>query len=326
MSAPISVVPLPHPVVKLRSATVGRKVEEHFQNWLPASVRGDLLGALEPFAETRPLCYFDRLGVDTCLTLLENDCKRTAQALHEHRGAVTHAILSLFRLGASEKLETSLGIQTPSQIAEMERVWHPEYQRYIEHIHNNLVSVILEILGRANKKNYLDLHLANRIERLNALGYAALAAGASATIRNAISHGGVRFGHAKAAYTATNDTEELTPRQFANQLDQLADVSAAIVVSILLFLCRNPQFATGESATSLPLGVRYLLIRGATTYRGFTLESVSESAIGKESVLNLYCKSQSRSRMVHRYDGLSVASQALFYGGENYNQIAVSID
>jgi len=326
MSHAVSVVPLAHLILRLRSSTVRSRVEQHFNSWLPSTGREELVGALEPFVETRPLCYFDRPAVDTCLALFEDDCARTARVLREHNSAVTHAILSLFRLGASGELETSLGIQTPSQIAEMERIWHPEYQRYIEHIHNNLVSVILGILGKANGKDYLGLTLANRIERLTALGYTTLAAGASATIRNAISHGDVRFGHAKAIYTATKDTEELTPREFASSLDQLADVSAAIVVSILLFICRNPQYASTKAATLLPLGVRYLLIRGATFYRGFTLESVSESTNGKELVLNLYGRSGSRSRMVHRYDGLSAASQALVHGGGGYDLIAVSID
>lgn len=320
------VVPLGHPLVHQRAGAVARRVKVAVDKWLATQAAHEILPALEPFTTTRPLCYFDRSVVDVCLHLFETNPAATLQALERHEGAVTHAILALLRKGSVWGREEALSIQSPQQIAELERVWHPEYQRVIEHIWNNLITPVLDLLGMARKRDYVKLTLANRITSLRDLGYPAFVAGANATIRNAISHGGVRFGHARITYQSSNQTLELLPSQFTGYLDRLTDTSSAIVTSLLLFMGRNPGVTAPRRCGRLPLGLRFLLVRGATHYSGFVLDSVSESEIGVERVLNLYGISKTRSRMVHRFDGVSAASQALKYGGDIYGQIAVSID
>jgi len=224
-------------------------------------------------------------------------------------------------------MEEALSLQTPKQITELERIWHPEYQRYIEHIYNNLITVLLDILGKLDGKDYVGLvALANRIQKLRDKGYPELVNGADATIRNAISHGGVRYGHLKITYHSSNQMVELPPTSFTNYLDSLADICSSIVVSLLLFVCRNQRTIESVGYQRLPLGVRFLLIRGVTHYSGFILESVADSEAGSTSILNLYCISKTKARMVHRFDGLSAASQAIVYGGGGYDRIAVSID
>jgi len=318
--------PLPHSLVRRQAPAVQRKVERRFRKWLPAKTIAGCLYSLEPFTETRPLCYFEEDAIDTCLDIYEIDPTLTLRALGTHDGPITHAVLSLLRGGTSWSLEDALSIQTPKQIAELERTWHPEYQRHIEHIYNNLITAFLEILGGIDGKNYVDLVLANRIQKLLDRGFPELTSGADATIRNAISHGGVRFGHDSIAYRSSKQTVELKPRNFTDHLDELADISSAMVAALLLFVCRNPITVANAGYHHLPLGLRFLLIRGVTRYKGFFLESISESGIGSDKVLNLYCISKTKSRMVHRYDGVAAASQALVYGGWDYDLIAVSID
>lgn len=321
-----AVHPIPHPIIQLCVKAIQRQVEARFARWLPEKTIDAFLYSLEPFASQRPLCYFDEDAVDTCLAIFEEDPALTLDALQTHGGPVTHAILSLLRGGMSWELESALSIQTPKQITELDRVWHPEYQRYIEHIYNNLFTVVLEILGRNDGKDYIDQTLANRIQRLVDKGYPGLTVGADATVRNAISHGGVRFEHDGITYCSSKQTVDLKPRQFTSHLDGLADVSSASVVAMLLFLCRNPGQAIASGYGRLPLGVRFLLLKPLSQYRGFRLESISESQTGQEKVLNLYCTSRTKARMVHRFDGLTAATQALVLGGGGYDLISVSID
>lgn len=326
MNRDATIIPLNHPILRLRAVAATQRVERLFGSWLPAKPNDDLRLSLDPFTVTRPLCYFDRDVIDICLRLFERNPNDTLRALRSHKGAVTHAILSLLRSGASWEIEETLSLQTPKQIAELERIWHPEYQRYIEHIYNNLITVLLHILGKLDSKDYVRLALANRIQKLRDKGYPELAKGANATIRNAISHGGVRYGHLKITYHSSNQTVQLLPASFTDYLDSLADICSSIVASLLLFVCRNQETVETVGYERLPLGVRFLLIRGITHYSGFILESVADSEAESTSILNLYCISRTKARMVHRFDGLSVASQALVYGGSRYDRIAVSID
>jgi len=326
MSTPKKLVPRSRILPKLRAARVADSARKRFREWLPSDVRIDLLVSLEPFITSRPLCYYNPKVVQLCLAILENDAHATSKALRKHSLDLTHAILSLFRQGENARRETAIEILTPARIDEMERVWHPDYQLYIEHIYNHLLTVILEVLGRANGKDYASLSLGKRLEILESLKLAELAQGASSTVRNAIAHGRVKFGHSEVVYAATNDEVRLTPAALVRHLDRLADISASVVVALLLFLARNPVFADSRHVAGLPLGIRYLLVKGATEYCGFSVESASESEIEGRPILNLYCACKSRSKMVHRYDGLCAASQALYYGGQGYAQITVSID
>jgi len=326
MNKDAAIIPLNHPILRLRAPAARRRVERVFGSWLPAKPTDDLRLSLEPFTKSRPLCYFYRDVIDICLRLFEGNPNDTLRALRSHEGAVTHAILSLLRRGASWGMEEALSLQTPKQIAELERIWHPEYQRYIEHIYNNLITVLLDILGKLDGKDYVGLTLANRIQKLGDKGYPELANGADATIRNAISHGGVRYGHLKITYHSSNQTVELLPTSFTDYLDSLADICSSIMASLLLFVCRDQRTVETVGYQRLPLGIRFLLIRGVTHYSGFILESAADSGAGSTSILNLYCISRTKARMVHRFDGVSVASQAIVYGGGGYDRIAVSID
>jgi|GEM_PF-6260751 len=317
---------LTHGLVRLRHESVMREVAACFSDWLPDTVMAALLYSLGPFAAIRPLCYFDEEALVTSLAILEANADAAFDSLSTQSSSVTHAILTLLRGTAGALSEHPLSIQTPKQIVEIEQTWHPNYQRLIEHVYNNLLSVVLETKGTIDRKQYVDQTLGNRIQLLRDMNLPELAEGASATIRNAISHGGVRFGHDSITYGSNNNTERLTPWQLTHYVDRLADVSSALAVSLLLFLCRNPQGLRRRGASCLPLGIRFLLIRGLTLYRGFTLQSISESEIRGKSVVNLYASSGTRSRMVHRYDGLCCAFRALEAGCENHWQISVSID
>lgn len=301
---------LAHSLVRLKHESVKRDVQSRFSDWLPGSVFAALLYSLGPFASARPLCYFDEEALQASLDLFELDPDVTFDGLSAHSNAVTHAVLTLLRGTARADSEYSLSIQTPKQIVEIEQTWHADYQRLIEHVYNNLLTVVLETKGRIDNKNYVNQTLGNRIQLLKNKNLPELASGASATIRNAISHGGVRFGHDRITYESDNNTEQLTPQQLTRYVDRIADVSSGLVASLVLFLCRNSTVLAQRGGSSLPLGIRFLLIRGLTLYHGFSLQSISESEINGNPVVNLYALSKTKSRMVHRYDGLCSAFQA----------------
>lgn len=283
--------------------------------------------SLYPFATIRPLMYFSKLTFLESLNFFNAHSNLVLDSLARSNRDITHAIFSLIRPGSSWKQENSLSLKEPRDLVDFERIWHPEYQRYCEHIFNNLIRIPLEVLGRLRNKNYQSPTLANRVQILQNNSLQRLTKGYNATVRNAISHGSSSFEFQGIKYINSGTEIELTASGFTEILDELVNTCNAMVIALLLFLCGNQREVARYGLNSLPLGVRYLFIDGITSHLGLKIQSMVESeTVKNERQLNINCSISSPARMTHIFESLNVSWNSLKFGGENYGRFGISID
>ena len=197
--SPLSAV-FQHPFFRAEAQINREKVAWTFNRWLNVEMCPDFALSLTPFATQRPFCYIDWNTLVCCLSLLEQDISQALTTMAVQSQPITHAIQSLFRSGTSWSKEGPLSTSDPSALLLFEQVWHPEYQRYTEHIYNNLIRLPLEILSQKKGKDYQSPTLANRVKILKDNGLGGLTQGYNSIVRNAISHGSVIYDELQICY------------------------------------------------------------------------------------------------------------------------------
>ena len=135
-----------HQLCSLQKKVRKRAILYVFQRWIKEESFTDLHLALYKFATIRPLKYFDSDVIEVALELFDNHPKETLDSLFELNREITHATMSMIREGSSWNQEQQLSLQDPKDMNKFERIWHPEYQRYSEHIFNHLINIPLKIL------------------------------------------------------------------------------------------------------------------------------------------------------------------------------------
>ena len=144
-----------NPLHKLESRARLSCVKQRFGTYLvDNSIPEDFVLALYPFAATRPLCFFSSAALGDALRLFEQDSTLTLTSMQVYAQQISHGLSSILRKGTSWKDDLNPALKTPSDLIQFEQIWHPEYQRYSEHIFNNLLRLPLEILGRHAGKDY----------------------------------------------------------------------------------------------------------------------------------------------------------------------------
>jgi hypothetical protein len=285
--------------------------------------------ALHPFTELRPLRYFSEAAFACALQIFEENPRNTLQALSKFAQEWSHAIQSLFRCGSSWNMEGRLELNEAADLLPFERVWHPEYQRYSEHVFNHLIKVPLELQGNAVGKNFVAQTLAQRAKKLIDLGFPELSAGFSSVVRNSISHGSSFYGDQEIRYRDEYNgriTEEVfIPSDFSQLFDDLVDSCSGIAAAALAFIARHQAEVESSGYQNLPLGIRYAILRGWASHQAFSVDGMIEVQ-GQSPHLNIYCSSRSMSRSFQRYEALRVAARAVQAGCTNYDRICVSID
>jgi len=280
--------------------------------------------ALHPFTELRPLRYFSQAAFDCALQIFEENLRNTLQALSKFAQEWSHAIQSLFRCGSSWNMEGRLQLNEPADLVSFERVWHPEYQRYSEHVFNHLIKVPLELLGNAVGKNFMVQPLSQRAQELPGLS-----AGFNSVMRNSISHGSSFYGDQEVRYRDEYHgriTEEVfIPSDFSQLFDDLVDSCSGIAAAALAFIARHQAEVESFGYQNLPLGIRYAILRGWASHQAFIVDGMIEVQ-GQSPHLNIYCSSRSMSRSLHRYEAFCVATRAVQAGCTSYDRICVSID
>jgi hypothetical protein len=284
--------------------------------------------SLYRFATEKPFMYFDLNVVDEALTYFNRYPDLTIEGVTKLQREVSHAVFSLLRPGTSWTKENPLSLKRPEKMLEFERVWHPEYQRYCEHVFNHLIQVPLYTLGKRKSKNYLQPPLANRAERLEKNGLGSLTHGYDSIIRNAISHGSTAFELGGLRYTDRHKPDKLlVPREFAKLFDNLIDTCHSLLIALLLFVCSNRALVEKIGIERLPLGLRFILIDAFVSHPDFDLLSMTESnAMGQKKQLNIVCKIGSRARWAQMFEGMHVCWKAATFGGRDYQRFAVSFD
>lgn len=286
----------------------------------------EMIPSLYPFTIQVPLCYVSDKAASTILHLLSKYSSIASKLLPKLEPQLTHALQSILRPGSSWKNEHRLENKAPKDLEEFEQIWHPEYQRYVEHIYNHLIRLPLEIYGTIKNKDYGRMTLSNRAKMLSELGLKELTIGFNSVVRNAISHGTITFTQFGVLYADRNKDQELLPSDFAQLFDNLISICHGITVGLIAWVCHQWPNPTPDELHALPMGLKRLLVQGWVSYPGLQIESVIELMLGLEKNLNVYCTSDTSSQIIHQIDALAIASTFQRYGGGDYNKIMVHID
>lgn len=317
-----------HSICKAQGALRKSHVMEAFSTHVDGRSFHRWYLSLYKFATEKPFVYFDDETVCEALAFFNRYPDLAIEALTDLQTELSHAVFSLLRPGTSWTRDGRLSLEHPDQMAEFERVWHPEYQRYCEHAFNHLVQLPLHILGSTKSKDYLQPKLPIRVGLLRDNGLEALTRGYDSVVRNAISHGSTSFKLTGVQYRdRTKPPRLLTPHEYASLLDGLVDTCHAILVALLLFLCENRSLVEDNRLRQLPLGLRFMLIDAIVSHASFELLSIMESdAAGKGDQLNIVSKINSRARWVHMYEGMHTCWNASLLGGDEYSRFFISFD
>ncbi len=265
--------------------------------------------------------------IKNALTFFNKNTKITIEGISHLKQEISHSIFTIFRRGLSWGNGESLSLDRPEKMAEFESVWHPEYQRYAEHIFNHLIQLPLFILGKNKGKEYITQTLTNRVTLLKNNGLTFFTQGFDATVRNAISHGNTNFELLILKYIDKKKDISLHPMEFAEKFDNLADTCHSILVALLLFLCENKKQIENNHLRNLPLGLRFIFIDSFCSHPGLELLSMIESRnSAADKQLNIVCKIKSKARWVQLYEGLFICWKASLFGGEEYSRYYISFD
>jgi len=233
--------------------------------------------SLYKFETTKPLTYIRREAVEEALAFFNQYPDLAIEAVTTLQRELSHAIFSLLRPGVSWSKEGKLSLDKPEQMAEFESIWHPEYQRYCEHVFNHLIQVPLYVIGARKAKPYLQQPLANRAKLLQTNGLAVLTMGYDSVVRNAISHGNTAFEVTGVRYIDKKDDRLKAAWEFASLFDDLVDTCHSTLVALLLFLCSNRTLFERTGLEKLPLGLRFVFVDAFVSHLGFELLSMVES-------------------------------------------------
>jgi hypothetical protein len=316
----------PHPIVEAERSSRTRLIRARFGAWLPAEL-SDYHYSLYRFARFRPLKYIDKSVIDESVGFFQGNVSGTLAALSQFGSQLSTAIFALLRRTPSWDIEDTLSLNRPEDIGNFDSIWHPEYQRYSEHVLNHLIQIPLSILGSGKSKNYTSQALSNRVDLLvkNSLGF--FCEGFMAVVRNAISHGTVHYEIAEVMYVDKQSSIRLSHFEFAEHFDQLVSTCCSIVCSLLIFLAEYRDDLHRFGLQKLPLGFRFLLVDAETSHNSFWPVSMVESEIGGNTKqLNAVCVIASKSRNIHLFEGLSICRALSNIGGEFYDRYFISMD
>ena len=316
---------LTHPLLSAAHPHRLRSVHARYGRFL-SGANDSLVLSLYPFCSVTPLRYTNDAATEALLTFLEVDSGQTLDALASVDVQLSHAVRSLLRPGASWGREDDMAVDKPDKLLEFDQVWHPEYQRYCEHVFNHLIKVPLGVLGIRKAKDYHAPKLSVRVGLLAQNNLGSLTHGFDSTIRNAIAHGTTLYTDHSIIYVDSHARKEVWASNFSQYFDPLVASCHTFVVAILLFICRNEQRIRQHGFNKLPFGLRYLLVRGISSHDGFDVRDAVESEVGGYPQVSIYAQSTTRSRAIHLLESLSTAVAAQEFGGTDYARILVFID
>lgn len=316
---------LSHGVLEEERAHRIETVKTRFGSWL-TDCPVDLALALYPFAAERPYSLLDFSAMEKFLDYLEWNPSTTMDVLCERSHSVTHAIQVATRAGASFGREGKIALDSPTDFLEFETVWHPEYQRYAEHVLNHLLRVVARVLEHQRPgKQYVEAKLGVLFDLLQTQA-PQLVVGLDPVVRNAISHGTVTFNEHEIVYTDHRKSKGLWAQDFGTLFDSLVDSVHGLICALMLFLCRNEDEVRRRPLSELPLGMRWLLASGAVGHPGFRLSGLLDAGDTGGSRLNVYCRSETESRLAYIYEALQVGYVLLHFGCGDYDRQWFSVD
>jgi len=316
-----------HPICAVQRVLRKYQIIDAFRDYVDADSFAKWHLCLYRFATTKPLSFTEPTVVNEALAFFERQPTSTMDGLTALKRELSHAIFTALRPGASWGREGKVSLEGPDEMAEFESIWHPEYQRYCEHVFNHLTRLPLHVIGGSRGKDYLAPTLANRVELMRKNNLAALTAGYDSVVRNAISHGSSSFESTGVRYSDQKNDRLLAGWEFADLFDGLVDTCHSIIVALLLFLCRNQSLVEEAGLHRLPLGLRFIFVDAWSSHRGLQLLSMIETnTASPKKQLNVVCRINSRARWAQLFEAMHTCWNASVFGGRDYSRYFVGFD
>lgn len=318
-----------YPYFRLQKETWISEIQNHFSIFFEQNENNLWFYMLHKFTNEKPFCYFNSDTINESLLFLRRNLALSIESILKLNQSISRAVFSLLRQSSSWSHEESFSLDKPNEISKFEYIWHPEYQRYCEHVYNHLIDIFLYVLGKQNSKEFIKGNpLFNRVELLKKFGFKKIINGYNPIIRNAISHGNVKIGIVDIQYTdAKGRSLRIPPRDISSIFDSLIECNNSMVIALLIFISENiDKFAT-YGIERIPLGVRFLLYESITKLSDFCLLSAIETEYdnrGKQ--LNLICKIGTKSRALQITDGVNLCWNIMKLGGKEYSRFFISFD
>lgn len=280
---------------------------------------------LSRFADARPLKYHNKSLIVQLYNFLSPNSIFFLDSLCEKSDVINNSIFSLLRIGSSWTNENNIDISTPKNIEEFEAIWHPQYLRYFEAIYKKLLEPIILTVDKKHSSNLIKTNEKNQITKLLELNLNELLKGNNRAIRNAISHGKVKYDNSQIIYEDKNETEALFPSDFLMLFDDLVETCNSIVITFLLII--SELCATNKRVSKkLPLCFHYLLFDGLFSSDHFKLLSLRDSTVNNKTQLNIIFQLNSISRSTQALYSINLCYNILKYTNINYGKFAINID
>ena len=286
---------------------------------------GHYAGILSRFSVTAPWRYWRKETVDTALSVLEKDSRKTAQGIERWGFSVARGVRGLLQPAKCAFNEDSICQSSPRELVLLANQFHPEYLRIDEHVFGNLIRVFWSTTGKAKGK----FDPRGACASLESRGLSILLAGHSEPVRNALAHGTVSFrGEGVRYYSDGSHYTELQANEFLNLYDELIMTSNALLIALLLFWFRNnDQLLGSEGGLSVPAEMIVWSAATRMERKGFEVIGMVESnyAFTGEQ-LQVSVRTKRRSRHMAFLDSLYLATALYRSGADRYNRYVFAFD
>ncbi|MBM7843783.1 hypothetical protein [Herpetosiphon giganteus] len=315
-----------HPIAGLQHALRAQQIAEVFDEYTDQLGLSMWTDALYKFATVRPLVYFNKQIILDCKAYLNENPQTTIDGLIKLKRELSHAIKSLLRPNVSWEKEEHLELGIPRDILDFESIWHPEYQRYCEHIFNHFIKIPLYILGQEKNKDYTKPSLPERVKLLNDNNLN-FTEGYNQVVRNALAHGTIDFGLNEIHYIEKENTKVMRSREFAVLFDNLVNTCHSLLIAIILFIAENEDLIDENGIENLPLGLRGMVIEAMASYKDFEILNFTENDLGDGiKQLLVATKITTRSRNAMMFEGVHLGWFIHLYSGTAYDRVGISFD
>jgi hypothetical protein len=242
-----------------------------------------------------PERFYSREAFGAYLSFLEGfhaaDRQGLALALEVHGDTLDLALSQLRELGTLPWHDAALPSADIDAIRFIDRHVHPAYVRALEGVFVPLGRIVAERLRleRGKEAAGLELHqIVDETSRVPALR--CLTAACHTLMRNAISHGGVRFGMREVTYHDGRGTEVTrSSSSILDTFDDLLDTCAGMALALRVFLATH-----AASGYATPRAVLLDELRAEVATRWWSVDACLAVRLGPRTQLVLYASALTR--------------------------------
>ncbi|WP_408097705.1 hypothetical protein ACJVC5_01985 [Peredibacter sp. HCB2-198] len=303
------------------------QVRRSFKHFLSEETNSIWLFTLEKFATTAPWSYWDHEVIISALKILENDPKRTLDAIEAWHVELSIAFSELFNKVDITNSNESFDQNRPSDNLTISNQVHPEYLRLVEHLFGNLIPVFWGICRKKGVKASFNLGQGEKFFQTNDLAH--LYSGFDDRIRNGIAHGEVHFKGNGIVYgkTDTPYVHCISSNELLDKMDELRRVINGLAIAIIIFECRNERFIKEVGNFKWPIGVLNQVLRHRCGRLNLEIVGIIESSYslaGEQLQVSIHTDLTSKETII--LDIINISSKILALTHKKYDRFMFQID